>query len=84
MNKYPRPRKVVEVEWIDSTFTSGWRETSEYERIPMGPLTSTGYLLSKDKHSIRLVQSMSAPAECVAGVIAIPMGCVTNIRTVRK
>jgi anaerobic ribonucleoside-triphosphate reductase len=83
-HRYPLKGDVIEVEWVDSTFSSGWREPGELRQIPIGPLTSIGYLLSRDKAIVRMVQSMSAQAEHVAGTIAIPMGCVTRLKTIRK
>lgn len=82
--RYPLKRRVIEVEWVDSTSTPGWDTADVYRAMPMGPLVSVGYVLSQDKRAIRLMQSMSGAAGHVAGAIAIPMGCVTKIRTIRR
>jgi hypothetical protein len=80
-------KRLVEVEWIDSASTNGWQRRGEIdqEQKQDGGLVecrTVGYLLSKDKRSLRLAQSQSSHG-AVAEICAIPRSCIRSIREVR-
>ena len=82
-HKWPLSRKV-EVEWIDSCSTGRWASEEDYrQNAGISVCRSTGYLLSKDKREVILVQSMSNTTANMADAIAIPTKAVVKVRKLR-
>lgn len=81
---WPKPMPIVEVIWIDSNGHSGWRQAEKWaeERTDL-TCRSVGYLLSKDREQVRLMQSQSATG-CLADAIEIPRVAVLEIRVLEK
>lgn len=79
---------LVEVEWVDSASTNGWHRGGDIEREHASDggtimCRSSGYLLSKDRQSVRLAQSQTSHGS-VAEIQAIPRSCVRAIRLLRR
>jgi hypothetical protein len=79
--------KVVEVEWIDSTSWSGWKDTNDARRdsVEDSMLHRTvGYLLADEPSRVVLCFSATAAEDVVSDVQAIPRFAVKKMRTLRK
>ena len=78
---------LVEVEWIDSASTNGWRPENDWQQEQneegLVVCRSAGYMIGKDKQAIRLVQSQSKHG-ATAEQIAIPRSCVRAIRKLSR
>ena len=82
--EWPTKGEIVEVEWTDAASTNGWQLKVDVDREQADDrglieCRSTGYLLSKDRRAVRLVQSQSAHGS-VAEIQAIPLSCVRSIK----
>lgn len=75
---WPTNGVVVEVEWIDSAATNGWQHEYDNEDAGLILCRSSGYLLSKDRRSVRIVQSQTGHGTH-GELIAIPRTCVRSI-----
>ena len=74
---------VVEVEWIDSSGSGGWRQAEDWERDkPDLACTSAGYLFSRDKERIRLALSRSAHGS-LADFLDIPTFAVRKVTVLK-
>ena len=51
--------QIIEINWIDSTSTSGWKSSIECLGEPQIEHKSVGYILQETKKSITIFQSMS-------------------------
>ena len=80
---WPTKGEIVEVEWLDSASTRGWTDLTAYTDSGLVTCRSVGYLLSKSKESIRVLQSQSNHGG-TSEMLAIPRVCVQSIRTVGK
>ena len=74
-----KKRRLVEVEWIDSSFNSGWHANTTYSTV--SECRTVGYLTHKDKHVVNV--SMNLSPESRGETMAIPRQCVKSIRKVR-
>jgi hypothetical protein len=79
---WPTRGEVVEVEWTDSASTRGWRDDM-HEGDGLSTCRSAGYLLSKDRTSVKIVQSQSIHGT-QAELIAIPRVAVKSITVLRR
>lgn len=71
--------KLVEVMWIDSSFSAGWKTRSTYSAPEM--CRTVGYLTHKDKKCVNV--SMNLSSESRSETMAIPRANVKSIRKVR-
>ena len=80
--KWPLP-KLVEIEWIDSCTSGGWRNHASY--VEEGPTVcrTIGYLLHKSKEKIIVIQTQSASTGHVSDSMAIPMVAVKRMRVLK-
>lgn len=82
------PRRLVIVEWIDSSSGEGWRPTDELatQTAPVR-CQSVGWVLAETKEAIVLVAHTSGGhnsyREYARGDISIPKGCVTRVRKLK-
>ena len=76
-----KTHKLVAVTWRDSTSYNGWRAPSSVEELKCSQQVSVGWLLFKDKETIKIALSLG---EDIAGdVFLIPRGCVLDIVEVK-
>jgi hypothetical protein len=80
---FPKPMPVVEVEWDDSCSGGGWSTADQYAKRDVLPACSVGYLLSRDRTRIIIVQSQAENGD-VNDCITIPRGMVKQIRVLEK
>lgn len=73
----------VEVEWVDSSHHSGWRQHDEIMRNRRKSMRclSVGLQIAKDKHGITLASS--AHGSELAGTMSIPKGAIKRVRRLR-
>lgn len=76
----------VEVDWIDSYVTGGWRSISSYiEDTDDQPLVqSCGYMILNTKKKIKLIQSFTESNQQSSDSITIPKGCVIKITYLKE
>lgn len=70
---------LVEVHWVDSAFTAGWRRAP----AQLSNCRTTGYLVHKNKRFINIAMNSDAPDETYGEVMAIPRSCVKKIRRLK-
>lgn len=76
MKKYP----MVEVEWVDSVRTGGWRTVEDYERAAGSAVCrSIGYTFKSNRKDIVLVQSLDPGNGNVTDSISIPRSAVRKV-----
>jgi hypothetical protein len=74
----------VEVFWRDSCGPYGiWISQEEAKRIEVGQCISVGYLFSKDKTCVKLVQSVAGPKDALGNLLVIPRANVWRIRELK-
>lgn len=50
--------QLLEIEWVDSSHTSGWKNSKEHEGEPVIDYRTVGYLLQETKRTITVTQSI--------------------------
>ncbi len=75
-------KRIVEVEWRDSSSYRGWGSKEEYEKHARGPMVcrTVGYLATKDDNEVFLIMSKAAVNDSVNASMTIPRECVIRIR----
>lgn len=73
--KYP----IVEVEWVDSLRTGGWRLVEEYEKTTPATCWTAGYLLKSNRKEVTVVQSHDPGNGNVNDSTTIPRSAVKKI-----
>jgi len=77
--RYP----IVEVTWDDSASQGKWGTDESYRRnADTIECKSMGYLLSRNKKKVVLIQSISEEHQCCDS-ISIPAKCVKRVRRFR-
>ena len=71
--------KLVEVEWINSCAMGKWRDKKEYENQEPITCRTAGYLLSKDKKRVIILQSQSNEGG-MSDSMTIPRVCVKRMK----
>lgn len=77
--------QLVEVYWIDSVAQSGWHYHDEFGKEPL-KCKSVGYLLSKTKTAVVLVQSQYDEINIIpryGEALVIPASCVRKLRNLK-
>ena len=78
---------LVEVEWIDSGTTKGWRALDYYKDEKPLECRTAGYLVRRDKRVIVIVQSQNfnddGTLNQLGESMTIPRICVTHLRFLR-
>ena len=74
--------KVVEVDWVDITSYSEWKDEHDAQKVQPTSIKSVGYLVNKDKKNIRFAMSICKDGG-MAPVKVIPMGVVKKVRRIR-
>ena len=78
----PKERfKRVEVEWVDSVTFGGWRSVESYrEHTKPETIRTAGYLLSKTRTHLTIIQSFDVDSEGnITDAITIPRSVVRNL-----
>lgn len=76
---WPKAGRLVEVEWIDSASTNGWRGGDTVDGDDgLSVCRSAGYLIASDRAVVKIVQSQTTQGH-TAEQIAIPRSCVRRI-----
>ena len=77
---------VVEVFWEDANSYNKWHDLKELSRDHhVASCKTIGYLLKSDKREILLVSTQTPENDADGtGTMAIPRGCVTHIKVIRK
>jgi hypothetical protein len=73
---------IVEVKWVDSAWSGGWRKPDEMPR-PSAVL-SVGYLRRKGKKKVCLAQGRAPYSDEWLNHISIPRDCIRSMKTVRR
>lgn len=77
-----KKRPLVEVEWIDSAMSYGWKAAGGVTRC-----RTAGYLLKRGKKVIRIAMNQQDETRqhygAVGEVMAIPMSCVKRVRRLK-
>ena len=68
--------KVILIEWLDSTSSSGWDSAFDLE---LSNCKTVGFLVKKDKEKVVVIQSNSDNVHS-DGRFAIPRSCIKSIR----
>lgn len=96
MKKLPKFSKnaVIEVTWEDSSYSSGWHSSEQYDKFKENTLkkfsniNDVGYFLEYDKGFILLCQGhVPDPDDSVQSlsyINAIPVVCIKNIKVLRR
>lgn len=71
--------KLVLVEWVDSTSSTGWENDPDLE---LSICKTVGYLTRKTKEKVVLAQSISDNNN-VDNKFAIPRGCIQSIKELK-
>jgi hypothetical protein len=85
---WPKPMALVEVTWVDSHASGGWRSDAEWTKHldpDESPLTcrSAGYLYRRDRRVVVLMQSQSASGQ-LSDAMQIPTPAVLSVRVVER
>ena len=77
---------IVEVEWLDSVCTGGWRDEEDYAKeYPPAIIRSAGYLLRSDRSQVVIIQSRDPKNSNASDSISIPRSAVKKmVRLLRK
>ena len=76
-------RALVSVCWLDACTYDGWDDLADATCTQCIPVESIGFILERDKERIVLAQTIGTNDQTSA-VIAIPSGCITRIRTLKR
>jgi hypothetical protein len=72
---------LVEVDWVDSASRGRWDSLENYRNEVTAKCRSAGYLITKNKRVVILLQTQSVNTMNDAlDSITIPRGCITRIR----
>ena len=74
---------IVEVTWVDSCSYNRWAHRDDHESHGPSECKSVGYLIAKDRKSLRISQNMADGDKCDS-TMAIPMGCVKRVRRIGR
>lgn len=77
-----KKRRIVLVEWEDSTSVHRWQARSEVDNKPAFCRT-VGWLVAKDKKAMTVVGTYSAGSH-FTGDLCIPMGAVRKVTEVKE
>ena len=70
-------RKIVYVRWLDAWNRNGWNPQKEAEETDVGyGCEHVGFLMSDDKHSIRLSAGISDQNSTCTETMTIPKGMI--------
>jgi hypothetical protein len=75
--------KRVEVIWVDASGPSMWLDTGEANASTLAECTSIGYLFSKTKEWVKIVQSYEKDRHMVGNLLTIPRRNVKKIIRLR-
>jgi len=73
MRKLP----IVEIVWADANVSGGWRSREEYEKAELSVGLTVGYLLTKNRSIVTVVQSQAGSR--VSDSITIPRCTIKSI-----
>lgn len=74
----------VEVSWVDSAVSGGWRSLEEFRgAAQLAQCVTVGLLIKKTKKLVVVAQSAAKDGD-VADAIAIPISCVRSIRYLKR
>ena len=73
---------IVEIEWMDHYYTSGWRP--EPEKIPTYLCKSVGHFIMQDKYSVLISMSMQEADKTTGDSLTILRSCITKITVLKK
>ena len=77
-------KSIVEVEWIDSLSSNGWRRPEDHHQNMEDTLCkSVGFFVKEDKKFLSLGQSQGLTTGNVADVIHIPKFAILKRRTLK-
>jgi hypothetical protein len=75
---------IVEVEWLDASSNSAFLDVEAAKEVQDLICFSVGYLLRKDKHSVRINQTFVPNLNEAGKLLEVPMGIVRRITVLRK
>lgn len=73
---------IVEVKWVDSAWSGGWRAEGELPRAT--DCLSVGYLRKDGRKRVTLAQGRSLTTDEYCNHISIPRPAVQSMKLVRK
>lgn len=76
-------KKLVMVEWLDSSYTAGWTREEPPKRC--ASIRSVGWIASRNRNSVVLVshQSMAEVAPQRCNIMTIPARSIFSIRKIK-
>lgn len=74
---FPKLQRV-EVEWQDAYGIARWDSLEEHKARTTAPIKSIGYLVTRDRDKITIVQSVGDSGSC-ADSLTIPKGWVVKV-----
>lgn len=84
--KVSRLGDIVEVNWVDSTYSDGWTDREEVEELAKAPdmvVRSVGFLFGQNRKYVTLVSHTCTWNEQWEAIMRIPKGCVLSIETLK-
>jgi hypothetical protein len=77
--------RLVEVKWLDAacTGTSNWEDPNVTQEAELAKALTVGYVWEETDEYIKVVASITTSHQHGNGVV-IPMGCVQEIRELRR
>jgi hypothetical protein len=79
--KFPL-KELVEVEWVDSAARGRWGSVEEYRKHDVVTCRTAGYLLSKTKRAVTIIQSQHTD-DGLSDAMSIPTCAVLKLRRLK-
>lgn len=73
-----RKHKIVEVEWLDASHHSGWKDIIKAKKLKLLPCKTVGYLVGKSGEAVIVAETHDS--HYMSGFEVIPRSCVTSIK----
>ena len=74
---------LVEIEWTDTTFVSGWKTLKEHQNEKPNLCRTVGNLIRVSRHSLHVVATQDDQGN-VADQTIIPRRCVRRMRRIPR
>lgn len=73
---------IVMVNWEDACGQSAWGDQKDFEALTPMPVCSVGFLFSKTKRHLTILQSQSSDSG-FAAALCIPLNWIQSVRQVK-
>ena len=75
--------ELVQVDWIDSCADINWQLLCDVD-TDLTRVTTVGFLVKETNECVVIAQSVGVEPKQVCNTIAIPKGCIKNIKTIEE